>query len=122
MNYRTFTLSALITVNFDPTATFMRIDAWGTIRLNEEISYDKYRTLIAASPGLRQFFVQVGFDENKEPIYRFVGKRSFPPGYTQKQIEAEQKAVENFVNRCASTLILNGMWWDEDNGDSFLVV
>lgn len=122
MNYRTFTLGALITVNFDPTATFMRIDAWGTIRLNEEISYDKYRTLIAASPGLRQFFVQVGFDENKEPIYRFVGKRSFPPGYTQQQIEAEQKAVENFVNRCASTLILNGMWWDEDNGDSFLIV
>ena len=66
--------------------------------------------------------VRTTLTENKEPIYRFVGKRSFPPGYTQKQIEAEQKAVENFVNRCASTLILNGMWWDEDNGDSFLIV
>lgn len=115
IGYRTFTINALITVNFDPTATFMRLDTWGTIKLFDRIDYNKYSILMSASPGLARFFNQVALDpETGLPIYSFVGPQDPQDISTEKCVE--------LVNRCASSLIMNGLWWDDENGDSYLVV
>lgn len=122
INYRTFSLSALISVNFDPTATFMRIDTWGTIRIGDQIKYDRYKMLISSSPGLSQFFTKIPVGIDEEPLYRFVGPKQFPANYTEEQKQEARIKCQDFVNRCSATLILNGMWWDDDDGNSYLAV
>lgn len=108
MNYRTFQLSGLITINFDPTSSFLRLDAIGNIDFLQKLSYDQYQVLVEKSPGVKEFFVQSGVDAEKKPVYTFVGSRDI------KKMSPEES--KNLVNRCAANLALNGLWWDEDDG------
>lgn len=108
INYRTFSLNGVISINFDPTSSFLRLDAIGKIELGRTLTFDQYSVLIAKSPGLEQFFQQV-FDQNGNPVYIFQGSQD--PDW----MSVEESV--SLVNRCASTLALNGLWWDDDNGE-----
>lgn len=108
MNYRSFQLSAAVSVNFDPTATFIRLDTFGNIQLEEVISEKKYLALISASPGLEKYF-QKEVSTDDEVVYRFI----YPGG------PLTRKEVVELVNRCTSTLIMNGLWWDSDDMDGY---
>lgn len=108
MNYRTFSLQATISVNFDPTSTFIRLDTLPKMTIGQRISEKTYKVLIAASPGLAQYF-----EKRDEETYAFV--------YKGGKLTAKQ--VEELVNRCASTLLMNGLWWEDDaTGNSVLLV
>lgn len=110
MNYRTFSLNGLISINFDPTSSFLRLDAIGKIKYLQEITYDQYTLLVKKSPGVKEFFTKRGADANGMPKYVFTG-----PKDTSK-MSADQ--CEALVNRCAANLVLNGLWWDSDDGTS----
>lgn len=107
MNYRSFSISAVVSINFDPTSTFLRLDAVGKIALGDVLTFDQYNRLIEMSPGLIPFFTQDGVDETNRPSWRFTG----PPLGSRMSIED----CVNLVNRCASNLTLNGLWWDDGN-------
>lgn len=108
MDYRSFSLSGVISINFDPTSSFLRLDAIGKITLGQTLDYNQYSVLISKSPGLEPYFEQ-RFDSSGYPIYVFQGSDD-PERFSNDDCVA-------LVNRCASTLALNGLWWDEDNGD-----
>lgn len=108
INYRTFSLNGVISINFDPTSSFLRLDAIGKIEIGRTLTFDQYSILIAKSPGLEQFFEQV-FDQEGNPVYIFQGSQD--PDW----MSVEESV--SLVNRCASTLALNGLWWDDDNGE-----
>lgn len=117
MNYRSFTLNALVSINFDPTSTFMRLDAFGKLKMYDIIDEDKYQMLISASPGLEKYFQPQGSDpKTKRPNYQLIGApKDFKDPLSQEEILA-------LVNRCTSTLVLNGLWWDTDDGNSSLII
>lgn len=108
MNYRSFSLSGVISINFDPTSSFLRLDAIGKIDKDRTLTYHQYEVLIDKSPGLTDFF-KMEYDDNGLPVYKF------NPSNQIIRIMNEDTALE-LVNRCASTLALNGLWWDDDNG------
>lgn len=108
MNYRTFSLNGVVSINFDPTSSFLRLDAIGKIDKGQVLDYNQYSVLIAKSPGLEPFFTQA-FDGEGYPIYIFQGSNN-------PDILSDEECIA-LVNRCASTLALNGLWWDNDDGD-----
>lgn len=108
MNYRTFSLSGVVSINFDPTSAFLRLDAIGEIKPNQELTYEQYSVLVAKSPGVKPFFVQPRYDERGKPLYVFTPKR---------ELMDEDQCIA-LINRCAANLMLNGLWWDSDDGES----
>lgn len=113
MNYRTFSISAAISINFDPTSSFLRLDSIGALSIGDILSYSPYNALIELSPGVAQFFTQEDeVDENGMPQWRFTG----PPFGNRMSVED----CVDLVNRCARNLAMNGLWWDDDDGNSTL--
>lgn len=110
MNYRSFSLSGVVSINFDPTSSFLRLDAIGKIDYLQKLSYDQYQVLISKSPGVKDFFTQKGFDSDHRPQYVFIGSQD-----EKVMSKEESKAL---VNRCAANLAINGLWWDSDDGES----
>lgn len=126
MNYRTFTISALISINFDPTSTFMYLDAFGELKIGDKISSDKYFLLMDSSPGCKPYFIQLNEkDSSGFPVFRFDGL----PAADKAELEAKgmgwkikdiNDRITSLVNRCCKSLVLNGLWWKDDNGNSQL--
>lgn len=126
MNYRTFTIGALISINFDPTSTFMYLDAFGELKIGDKISSDKYFLLMDTSPGCKPYFIQLNEkDSNGFPVFRFDGL----PATDKAELEAKgmgwkikdiNDRITSLVNRCCKSLVLNGLWWKDDNGNSQL--
>lgn len=112
INYRSFNINGVVSINFDPTATFMRLDAIGSIALFDTIGRDEYSVLITASPGVAKYFRENYNVDTKEFTYTFIG--------TQPGDPLSQQACIDLVNRCAAAVILNGLWWDSEDGDSVL--
>ena len=147
MNYRTLSLSGLITINFDPTSTFLRLDNNVKIKYLDIISEDAYLTLIQASPGCRMFFKKVlNLEKGNGVAYKFeVEEPTAPkdPGpdaspaakaeyesaladYNKmlsiyEEIQKDPAPTVALVNRCLSSTVLNGLWWEDKNGSALLL-
>lgn len=126
INYRTFNISALISINFDPTSTFMFLDAFGELQIGDKISSDKYFLLMDSSPGCKPYFVQLNeVDEKGYYYFRFDGLPAQEKDYLEKsgqgwKIDDANKRITALVNRCCKSLVLNGLWWKDDNGNTQL--
>lgn len=110
MNYRTFSLSGLITINFDENATFLHLDTIGKLGLNSRISEDDYMALMSVSPGLEKFFAK---DEAKRE-YIVIGKPTL-------NYPLENEEILGLINRCSTTIVKNGLWWEDTNKSELLV-
>lgn len=126
INYRTFSISALISINFDPTSTFMFLDAFGELQIGDKINADKYFLLMDSSPGCKPYFIQLNdVDERGYHYFRFEGL----PAQERQQLEAQNlhwqvedadRRITALVNRCCKSLVLNGLWWKDDKGNAQL--
>lgn len=123
MNYRTFTINALISINFDPTSTFMFLDAFGELKIGDKIESSKYFLLMDSSPGCKPYFIQLNEKgADGYPLFQFVG---LPPAERKALEDADKdweivdydKRITALVNRCCRSLVLNGLWWKDDKGN-----
>lgn len=112
MNYRTLTLSGLITINFDENATFMRLDIIGKMKIGDILTVSEYGALISVSPGCEQFFTETVVNDNR--VYRLTGRPT-------KDFPMSQDQIVGLVNRCTTTIIKNGLWWEDDEGSQLVV-
>lgn len=110
MNYRTFSLSGLVTINFDENATFLHLDTIGKLGLNSRISEDDYIALMNVSPGLEKFFAK----DAKTNEYIVIGKPSL-------NYPLENEEILGLINRCSTTIIKNGLWWNNGEASELLV-
>lgn len=126
MNYRTFTINALISINFDPTSTFMFLDAFGELKIGDKIESSKYFLLMDSSPGCKPYFIQLNEKgADGYPLFQFVG---LPPAERKALEDADKdweivdydKRITALVNRCCRSLVLNGLWWKDDKGNQQL--
>lgn len=116
IGYRSFSLSGVVSINFDPTSAFMRFDAVGKIKLFDILSNDQYKTLTKYSPGVAKFFKVYETGDKTKTEWQFVGA-------DENRDHMTIEASEILVNHCSAALCLNGLWWDdEETGQSSLVL
>lgn len=115
MNYRSFTLNGVVSINFDPTSAFMRLDAVGKIALFDILSNNRYSVLTKYSPGLTRFFKKYGTDAQGNVLWQFIGPS------VDDHMDIDSCVI--LVNHCSAALSLNGLWWDDDStGNSQLIL